>query len=140
MKLPKTHFYDAVCVGKRLPETVDVPFIEVYTATGRGNRQMAGIDKYGFPYRWRERKKAHLGFQTGDLAAADIPKGKYKGKWRGRVAVRKTGYFDIKDGNGKRSCQGIRAEYCRLLQKANGWQYEKVSLRADARAALPPHG
>jgi len=139
MKLPKTHYYDAVCVGKSLPETVDVPFVEVYTATGRGNRQMAGIDKYGFPFRWRECKKTHFGFQTGDMVAADVPKDKYKGRWRGRVAVRKTGYFDIKDGAGKRVCQGVPAKYCRLLQRANGWQYETEPLRADARAALPPH-
>ncbi|MDA8334784.1 MAG: hypothetical protein M0Z41_07305, partial [Peptococcaceae bacterium] len=49
------------------------------------------------------------GFQTGDLVVADIPKGKYQGRWRGRVAVRKTGYFDIGDGTGKRICQGISA-------------------------------
>jgi hypothetical protein len=96
MKLPKTHYYDAVCVGKNLPETSGVPFVEIFTVTGRGNRQIAGVDKYGFPYRWRERKKIHFGFQTGDLVVADIPKGKYKGTWKGRVAVRATGYFDIK--------------------------------------------
>ncbi|HUW63638.1 MAG TPA: RNA-guided endonuclease IscB [Spirochaetia bacterium] len=139
LKLPKTHYHDAVCVGRHLPETVDVPFVEVYTATGRGNRQIAGVDRYGFPKRYRERKKEHFGFQTGDLVAADVPTGKYKGRWQGRVAVRKTGYFDIKDGSGKRICQGIPAKYYRLLQRANGWQYEKEPLRADARAALPPH-
>jgi hypothetical protein len=135
MKLPKTHYYDAVCVGKSLPETVAVSFIEVYTATGRGNRQMAGVGKYGFPIRHRERKKVHHGFQTGDLVAADIPKGKYKGRWQGTVAVRATGYFDLKNGAGKRICQGIAARFCRLLQRANGWQYEK---REVCRAFL--HG
>ncbi|HUW65423.1 MAG TPA: RNA-guided endonuclease IscB [Spirochaetia bacterium] len=138
LKLPKTHYYDAACVGKNLPETVAVSFVEVYTATGRGNRQMAGIDKYGFPYRWRERKKTHCGFKTGDLVAADIPKGKYTGSWRGRVAVRKSGYFDIKEGTGKRICQGIPVKYCRLRQRANGWQHERMP--ADAGAAIPPHG
>ncbi len=100
---------------------------------------MAGVDKYGFPIRHRERKKVHHGFQTGDLVVADIPKGKYQGRWRGRVVVRKTGYFDIRDGTGKRLCQGISARYCRLLQRANGWQYERESLPANAGAALPTH-
>jgi hypothetical protein len=139
MMLPKAHYYDAVCVGNTLPETVAVPLVEVYTATGRGNRQMAGVDKYGFPIRHRERKKVQHGFQTGDLVVADIPKGKYQGRWRGRLAVRKTGYFDIKDGTGKRICQGISARYCRLLQRANGWQYEREQLPAGAGAAILPH-
>jgi hypothetical protein len=99
----------------------------------------AGVDKYGFPIRHRERKKVHHGFQTGDLVVADIPKGKYQGRWRGRVAVRKTGYFDIRDGTGKRIGQGISARYCRLLQRAKGWQYERESLPAGAGAAIPPH-
>ncbi len=138
LKLPKTHYYDAVCVGTSIPKTVDVPFVECHTAVGRGNRQIAGVDGYGFPFRWRKRKKAHHGFQTGDIVTADIPKGKYQGRWRGRVAVRKTGYFDIKDGTGKRLCQGISARYGRLLQRANGWQYEREQLPANAGAALPP--
>ncbi len=62
----------------------------------------------------------------------------YKGLWRGRVALRKTGYFDIDDGTGKRIGQGISAKYCRLLPRVNGWQQERIS--ADAGAALPPHG
>ena len=125
LKLPKTHYYDAVCIGKSLPKTVNVPFVEIYTAVGRGNRQIAGIDKYGFPYRWRERKKTHFGFQTGDMIIANIPEGKYKGCWQGRVAIRKTGYLDLKDSIGKRICQGVPAKYCRLIQRANGWQYKK---------------
>ncbi|MDA8333639.1 MAG: hypothetical protein M0Z41_01400 [Peptococcaceae bacterium] len=51
-----------------------------------------------------------------------------------RVAVRATGYFDIKDSTGKRIRRGIAAKYCRPLQKADGWQYERRC------AALPPYG
>ena len=115
LKLPKTQYYDAVCVGTSLPKTVDVPFVECHTAVGRGNRQIAGVDEYGFPFRWRERKKVHHGFQTGDIVTADVPKGKYKGIRQGRVAVRATGYFDIKNGIGKRSCQGIAVRFFHLL-------------------------
>lgn len=137
LKLPKTHYYDAACVGHSIPEKVEVSVVEVWYAKGRGNRQICGTDKYGFPVRYRERKKECFGFKTGDYVQANIPKGKYKGIWRGRVTIRKTGYFDIKDGSGKRICQGVSAKYLRILQRNDGWQYEK--LRADARAALPPH-
>ena len=125
LKLPKTHYYDAVCVGTTLPKTVDAAFVECHTAVGRGNRQIAGVDEYGFPFRWRKRKKVHHGFQTGDIVTADIPKGKYKGIRQGRVAVRATGYFDIKNDIGKRICQGIAARFFHLLQRADGWQHER---------------
>ncbi|MDA8335668.1 MAG: hypothetical protein M0Z41_11910 [Peptococcaceae bacterium] len=56
---------------------MDATFIEVFTVTGRGNRQMAGVVKQGLPYRWRERRKIHFGFQTGEMVVAGVPKGKY---------------------------------------------------------------
>jgi len=50
-------------------------------ATGRGTRKMCNTDKYGFPISHRMRKKAYFGFQTGDIAAVTITRGKYKGYW-----------------------------------------------------------
>ena len=38
----------------------------------------------------------YFGFQTGDIVKAAVPKGKYMGTWIGRVAVRASGYFDLK--------------------------------------------
>lgn len=71
------------------------------------------------------RVKSYYGFQTGDIVKADIPKGKYQGTHKGKVACRKTGYFDIKNINGKCVCQGISYKYLTIVQREDGWQYEK---------------
>ena len=89
---------------------------------------MCNTDKYGFPKAHRQNKKIHYGFQTGDIIAANILRGKYRGIWKGRVACRTNGYFDIKDSRGERFCQGISYKYCRVLQRVEGWQYEKIKL------------
>jgi hypothetical protein len=89
---------------------------------------MCNTNKFGFPISHRTRQKLHFGFQTGDLVKANVPKGKYAGIWAGRVAVRSSGYFDIKDGTGKRVCQGISHRYMQLLQRNDGWSYEKAKI------------
>lgn len=130
MGLPKTHYFDACCVGESTPERIVVRqrYTAVWSATGRGTRKMCNADADGFPVGHRGRKKNFFGFQTGDLVAADVPGGKYAGRWTGRVAVRTSGYFDIKDGSGKRVCQGIHWKHLRILQRSNGWQYEKLEI------------
>ncbi|NHM28002.1 HNH endonuclease [Desulfofundulus sp. TPOSR] len=128
MGLPKTHYYDACCVGESTPENLAInqEYVQVWTALGRGTRKMCNTDKYGFPVSHRTRQKMYFGFTTGDLVMAEVPEGKYAGRWVGRVAVRASGYFDIKDGSGKRICQGISYRHIKLLQRADGWQYEKI--------------
>jgi 5-methylcytosine-specific restriction endonuclease McrA len=129
-KFPKTKCHEACCVGASTPERLIVKhkYVHVWTAIGRGTRKMCNTDKHGFPISHRSRKKVHFGFQTGDLVAAEAPKGKYAGRWVGRAAVRSSGYFDVKDGAGKRLCQGVSHRHFRLLQRAGGWQYEKEKL------------
>lgn len=107
--LPKTHYYDALCVGESVPEGLVIrqKYVQVWSAVGRGTRRMCNADGHGFPVSHRARQKAHFGFVTGDLVAADVPEGKYASRWLGRVAVRASGYFDVKDGSGRRVCQGI---------------------------------
>jgi len=126
--LPKTHYYDACCVGASTPE--DLVFCTLYvfiwTAVGRGTRRICNSDEYGFPRGHRQRQKIYFGFQTGDLVKADVSKGKYAGIWKGRVAVRFSGYFDLKDAAGKRICQGINHRYCRVIQRTDGWFYDKI--------------
>lgn len=99
---------------------------------------MCNTDAHGFPIGHRERKKSIFGFQTGDLVIADIPKGKYAGRWIGRVAVRASGYFDIKDGLGKRICQGISHKYMKVLQRGDGWQHEKIRVEKGGSGASSP--
>ena len=124
-KLPKEHYYDALCVGASTPERfISLPkIVQVWSAKGRGTRQMCNTDKYGFPKGYRQEEKAHFGFQTGDLVVANVPKGKYVGTWIGQVAVRASGYFDIK-ADGKRVVQGVSHRHFRILQRSDGWQYE----------------
>lgn len=128
--LPKTHYYDACCVGASTPERLVIKsqHVFIWTATGRGTRQMCNTDKYGFPKSHRKSQKLFFGFQTGDLVKADIPKGKYAGKHTGRIACRASGYFDIKDGSGTRICQGVSHKYLKIIQRADGWQYEKTKI------------
>lgn len=123
--LPKEHYYDALCVGASTPEhfTSLPKIVQVWSADGRGTRQISRTDKYGFPIAHRQAKKAYFGFQTGDLVVASVPKGKYAGTWTGQVVVRSSGYFDIK-AKGKRIVQGVSHRYFRILQRADGWQYE----------------
>ncbi|MFX0091127.1 MAG: hypothetical protein ACFFBD_05130 [Candidatus Hodarchaeota archaeon] len=92
---------------------------------------MARVNKAGFPKGHRTRTRKVHGFQTGDLVQADIPKGKYIGHWLGRVAIRASGYFDLKDLGGTVLCQGISHKYCRCLQQADRWYYTKTSLPPD---------
>ncbi|MFX0065214.1 MAG: RNA-guided endonuclease IscB [Candidatus Hermodarchaeota archaeon] len=122
-KLPKCHIFDAACIGSSTPDQllVSTSYVQVFQALGRGTRQMALVNKSGFPIGYRKRVKRSYGFQTGDLVLAVVPKGKYAGRWTGRVAVRSSGYFDLKGLGGRRLWQGISHKYCRLLQHADGW-------------------
>lgn len=129
-KLPKSHYYDACCVGASTPETLNIKpsYVNTWSAVGRGTRQMCRTDKYGFPKAHKKNIKLHFGFQTGDIVKANVPKGKYQGDHRGRVACRASGYFDIKDGTGKRICQSVSHKYMTVIQRNDGWQYEKKEL------------
>ena len=131
--LPKTHYFDALCTGKYTPERIilKTAFYHIWKAHGRGHRRIANIDKYGFPRSHKENKKIYFGFTTGDTIKASIPQGKYKGLWTGRVLTRKSGYFDMKNIEGKRIIQGVSQKYIKLLQRNNGWLYGKL--------LIPPH-
>ncbi len=122
-ELPKEHYYDALCVGESTPETFTIlpAYVQVWSAKGRGSRQMCNTDKFGFPTAHRQRKKAHFGIQTGDLVIADVLKGKYKGHYVGRIAVRSRPSFAISTGGRKFD---VHAKYCRILQHNDGWLYE----------------
>ena len=128
---PKEHYYDALCVGASTPERFTrVPaYVQIWTAKGRGHRQMCGTDAYGFPIRHRARRKVHFGFQTGDLVHVVVPQGKYTGTYSGRVLVRANGRFDISVG-GHRVAQGISSKHCRMLQRNAGWHYAQKLVAA----------
>ncbi|MEZ2228875.1 MULTISPECIES: RNA-guided endonuclease IscB [unclassified Microcoleus] len=121
LKLPKTHFFDAVCVG-------DAPNISVLAnqplnikATGHGSRQMCRTDKFGFPSRYVPRLKFVKGFQTGDIIKAVVTSGKKIGTYTGRVAVRSSGSFNVSAVQGL--IQGINYKCCFLIHQKDGYNY-----------------
>ena len=122
MGLEKTHWLDAVCVGQSTPKKifqVHKGFLTV-KATGHGSRQMCRVDKFGFPRtRPKSTTKAIKGFQTGDIVKAVVTSGKKIGTYIGRVAVRKSGSFNIKTK--KSVVQSIGWRFCRKIHSADGY-------------------
>ena len=51
----------------------------------------------------------------------DVPNGKHAGTHIGRVAVRASGSFNIQTA--RSTIQGISYQYCRVLQRADGYRY-----------------
>lgn len=121
LKLPKTHWIDAACVGevKSLEVKISQPLL--IKCTGHGTRQMCRTDKYGFPIRYVPRFKFVKGFQTGDIVKAIVPKGKKQGSYVGRIAVRSTGSFNIATNIGL--VQGINSKYCSFVHQKDGYGY-----------------
>jgi len=120
---PKAHWIDAVCVGESGENVVLDPDMQILhiKSAGHGRRQMCLMDRHGFPRTQPKSYKKVKGFQTGDVIKAVVTRGKKIGTYFGRVAVRKTGSFNIKTREG--TVQGISHRYCKLLQCADGYGY-----------------
>lgn len=119
----KTHWLDAVCVGKSTPKQLRIKEVNplYIKATGHGTRQMCRTDKYGFPIRYVPRQKKVKGFQTGDIVKAIVTTGKKRGTYLGRIAVRTTGSFNISTKDGL--IQGISHKYCQHIHQKDGYSY-----------------
>ncbi len=122
--LPKTHWLDAACVGASTPATLQVTQITplLITATGHGSRQLCRMDRFGFPRTRSKGAKKVKGFQTGDIVRAVVPAGKKQGSYLGRVAVRRTGSFNITTPTG--TIQGISHRFCTLVHRCDGYSYQ----------------
>ena len=123
--LPKAHWCDAACVGVSTPSVLSTEAVVplLITASGHGNRQMCGTNKYGFPIRHRQRQKHHYGYQTSDMVRAVVTSGKKGGEYVGRVLTRASGSFDIRTKQGR--VQGISHRFCTPLQRSDGYSYQK---------------
>ncbi|WP_416236399.1 RNA-guided endonuclease IscB [Spirulina sp. CCNP1310] len=119
--LPKTHYFDAACVGETEELSVLSEQPLLIKATGHGTGQMCRTDKFGFPTRYVPRFKFVQGFQTGDIVKAVVTSVKKAGTYIGRVAVRTSGYFNIADPSGL--LQGISHNYCKPLHQKDGYAY-----------------
>ncbi len=89
LKVPKSHWQDAACVG-HVPDNLVFKTNQPLSikATGHGTRQRCRPNKFGFPKSHAPKAKFFRGFQTGDLVSASIPKGKFAGEYVGRIAIR----------------------------------------------------
>ena len=132
LNLPKTHALDAACVGA-VDQVRDWnrPVLAI-RATGRGTYSRTRLDRFGFPRGYLIREKRVHGFQTGDWVRAEVPAGKRAGVHVGRVAVRRTGAFNIQTQDA--TVQGISYRHCRVLQRADGYGYAFQS-KPDAEKA-----
>lgn len=119
--IPKTHALDAVCVGAVEAVTGWQRPTLIIKATGRGSYKRTRLDSFGFPRGHLMREKAVNGFQTGDRVVATVPSGKKAGVHTGRVAVRRTGSFNIQTAQGV--IQGISHKHCKLIQRNDGYGY-----------------
>ncbi|WP_151669989.1 RNA-guided endonuclease IscB [Nitrincola schmidtii] len=123
--IPKTHALDAACVGPvDLIQNWKQPTLQI-KASGRGSYQRTRLDRFGFPRGYLMRQKSVKGFQTGDLVKAEVPSGKKEGTHTGRIAIRKTGSFNIQTGS--QIIQGINWKYCTLIQRGDGYGYHNIS-------------
>jgi 5-methylcytosine-specific restriction endonuclease McrA len=119
--IPKTHALDAACVGEvSAIANWQKPTLAL-KCTGRGSYQRTRLDSFGFPRGYLMRTKSIKDFRTGDYVVATVPTGKKAGIHTGRVAIRKTGSFNIQTGS--EVVQGIGHKYCRILQRGDGYGY-----------------
>lgn len=115
---PKKHWIDAACVGAsgegvRLDPAMKILRVE---AKGHGKRQRCTTDQYGFPKTHASAAKTYLGFRTGDLVRAVIPRGKYAGEHVGRIAIRHRPSFKLNGFN-------VHPKYLKILQRGDGYAY-----------------
>ena len=136
LKLPKdrnSHYLDAACLGyiSKLTIPRHIQALEI-KATGRGNRQVVSIDKYGFP---RLTKAGNVikpgtckridGFQTGDRVKLNMLRGKYQGSYTGNlVGVRASKVLDIKVAG---NAIGAVSKRYTLIHHTDGYNYRYTS-------------
>lgn len=120
--IEKTHWTDAACVGSSTPDRLLILDVQplLITAKGHGKRQRCGTDKHGFPIRHAPAQKFFMGFQTGDLVKAVIPKGKHAGTYTGRIAIRFRLLFKLTAGDNNFD---VHPKYIRTIHKADGFAF-----------------
>jgi 5-methylcytosine-specific restriction endonuclease McrA len=117
--LPKAHWIDAACVGVvNAIKLVTTKILKV-KATGFGGRQRCQTDKFGYPQKHRPLRPI-LGFCTGDIVRANVPKGKYKGTFTARVCPMSHGYGEFVIDKKRRS---IKLDYLTSIHRKDGYEY-----------------
>lgn len=135
LRLPKTHWCDAACVGASTPMVLQVQGVSpvLIAAAGRQRRQMCLMDAAGFPRTKAKGTRRVRGFQTGDLVRAVVPRPLARaGTHVGRVAVKANGHFTIATNQG--NIPDISHRYCCKLQGNDGYSYQKGGARLRSLA------
>jgi len=117
--LPKAHWIDAACVGVVNGIKLVTTKILKVKATGFGGRQRCQTDKFGYPQKHRPLRPI-LGFCTGDIVRANVPKGKYKGTFTARVCPMSHGYGEFVIDKKRRS---IKLDYLTSIHRKDGYEY-----------------
>ena len=127
--LSKSHWADAACVGASTPECLKIRAGKPVLIRARnhgypiGRRQMKKMDKHGFPRKEQAKSgKRFYGFQSGDIARAEIPDGrKNAGIHTGRITIRKTGRFLFTKSNGGKL--DVHYRHLALVRRADNYEY-----------------
>ncbi|AFZ11473.1 HNH endonuclease [Crinalium epipsammum PCC 9333] len=121
--IEKTHWTDAACVGASTPEKLLINGIKPLTikAKGHGIRQRCRPDKYGFPKAHAPSAKFFMGFTTGDMVKANIPTGKFAGKYVGRIAIRFRPKFVLQLPTQKFD---VHPKYLKTIHHSDGYEYQ----------------
>ncbi len=128
----KDHWIDAACVGES-GEKITIPKkgkILLIKAQGHGDRQLCLVDKHGFPRSKAAGSRFIYGFQTGDFVTAKVTSGKKIGNYKGKVAVRSSGSFNI--STKKETIQGISYKYCSKIHSSDGYHYSQEEYKCHA--------
>jgi 5-methylcytosine-specific restriction endonuclease McrA len=124
-ELPKTHWIDAACVGESTPENLKIENVQPFQirAMGHGSRKFCRTDKYGFPRVHRTRNTSFMGFETGDIVQADIPKGKFAGRYVGRLSsIRQRPSFTLNGFD-------VHPKYLKRIHRSDGFKYQRSLCR-----------
>ena len=120
----KAHWIDAVCIGESGANVrlhLEHRSLRI-VATGHGERQRARLNRHGFPAGHKAGAKSFLGFQTGDLVRAALPKGKHAGIHVGRIAIRFRPSFALQAPGAEKPFD-VHPKYLTLLQRSDGYVY-----------------
>lgn len=112
LKLPKSHWLDAACVGIVDKLVVLTQKVLKVKCTGHGTRRLVRMDKYGFPCS-KPRQTYDHGWKTGDIAT-------HESGVKGRVVVQSATRLEVRV-DGKRT--GGKLEAFKCIYKKDGYSY-----------------
>ena len=125
LRLPKTHWLDAACVGKtpKLKVLTNQPLL--ISAIGNCNRLVIQMDKFGFPRKGYKPKQKVPNFHTGDIV--NVIAGKQEGLRNVRLkTVRAKGSFDIKLSNKK--IVSVSRNQIKTVHKSDGYIFIWITI------------